>query len=204
MPLPPSVEREELHVRRIEFRGYQRSDGLFDIEGRVSDVKTRSVHPPGRADAIAAGERIHDMWVRLVVDGQLRIESITAVTDSSPYPMCPDAHASLQQLKGAQIGPGWTARVKALVGGQSCTHVVELLIPMGTAAYQTIAPARFARPDPLDASGRPRKIDSCYAYASDRPLVLQRWPAYYTGTDAETPADPAGRQGARPVAGPAE
>jgi hypothetical protein len=65
-----------------------------------------------------------------------------------------------------------------LGGAQGCTHMVELLAPIATTAFQALAPVRFSRPDPLDASGRPKKIDSCYAYASHRQAVLQRWPAY--------------------------
>ena len=40
MPLPPSVPREELHLRRIELRGYRRQDGRYDIEARMVDTKT--------------------------------------------------------------------------------------------------------------------------------------------------------------------
>jgi len=29
--------------------------------------------------------------------------------------------------------------------------------------------------------GRPVKIDSCYAFASNRELVERRWPAFHTG-----------------------
>ena len=34
---------------------------------------------------------------------------------------------------------------------------------------------------PLDANGRPLKIDSCYAYASHRDMVRVRWPEHYDG-----------------------
>ncbi len=40
MPLPPPVERDHLHTRTMEFRGYQRADGLCDIDARLTDVKT--------------------------------------------------------------------------------------------------------------------------------------------------------------------
>jgi len=40
MPLPPSAPRDELHVRRIELRGYRRHDGRYDIEARMVDTKT--------------------------------------------------------------------------------------------------------------------------------------------------------------------
>lgn len=181
MPLPPPVDREEMHRRTIDLRGYRRADGLFDIEGRVIDVKTQPMHPPGRDAPVPAGVPIHSMAVRLVVDENLLISDVAATIDAGPYGDCPSATRSLATLRGARIGPGWSKRVKALLGPQSCTHLVELLIPMATAAYQTLAPMRFARVDPLDAAGRPTKIDSCYAYSSDRALVRMRWPGHYTG-----------------------
>lgn len=30
-----AVTREELHFRSIEMRGFRRSDGLYEVEGRV-------------------------------------------------------------------------------------------------------------------------------------------------------------------------
>ena len=69
MPLPPSVDREELHLRRIEMRGYRRSDGLYDIEARLTDTKSHTFQRD--EGSIFAGVPLHDMWLRLVVDEDL-------------------------------------------------------------------------------------------------------------------------------------
>jgi hypothetical protein len=188
MPLPPPpVDREPLHTRTIEFRGYRRADGLYDIEGRVTDIKDHPMQPPGRASAMPPGVPVHDMSVRVVIDEHLVISDIVAVVDTGPYGDCPSATRSLEPLRGARIGAGWSQRVKALLGRESCTHLVELMIPLATAAYQTLAPAFFNRPDKLDAKGKPVRIDSCYAYASDRGLARVRWPAHYTGGVSTAP-----------------
>jgi hypothetical protein len=113
------------------------------------------------------------------VDASLVVKDVVAVVDGFPFADCPHAAGSLAQLKGARIAAGWTARVKSLLGKESCTHLVELLIPLGTAAYQTLAEVRFARGDELDDTGRPVRIDSCYAYSEARDLVLRRWPAFH-------------------------
>jgi hypothetical protein len=70
-----------------------------------------------------------------------------------------------------------------------CTHLTELLMPLATVAFQALLQVRQSKPAPVDANGRPRKIDSCYAYASDREIVRHRWPMHYDGIDA------AGRSG---------
>ncbi|HYF42101.1 MAG TPA: DUF2889 domain-containing protein, partial [Ramlibacter sp.] len=40
MPLPPPAPRKHLHTRAVEYRGYLREDGLWDIEAQMSDVET--------------------------------------------------------------------------------------------------------------------------------------------------------------------
>ena len=185
MPLPPTIEREELHLRRIEMRGYRRSDGLYDLEARLTDAKT---HAFERDEVvIVPGVPIHDMWLRLVVDEDLLVHDALAVTDASPHRVCPEATAALVRVKGLRIAAGWSRAIKErFAGAQGCTHLTELLGPLATTAYQTLTPVRLSQPELLDGDGRPRKIDSCYAYASQREVVLRRWPAFYDGPD---PAD---------------
>ncbi|MEO7243505.1 MAG: DUF2889 domain-containing protein [Variovorax sp.] len=180
MPLPPTVDREELHLRRIEMRGYRRTDGLYDIEARLTDTKTHAL--PRDEGMVEPGEALHDMWLRLVVDKDLLVHDALAVTDASPHRICPEATAGLARIKGLRIGSGWTRAIKErFAGSQGCTHLTELLGPLATTAFQTLTALRLARPDTLDDDGRPNKIDSCYAYGSERAVVLHKWPAFYDG-----------------------
>ena len=59
MPLSTPVERELLHLRDIELRGWQRSDGLYDIEAHLLDTKTYAFSNESRgeipADALQRG-----------------------------------------------------------------------------------------------------------------------------------------------------
>ena len=185
MPLPDSPHRTELHLRRIEMRGYRRDDGLYEIDGRVVDTKNYPLSLDGRN--LAAGDAIHDMWVRLVIDEHLVVQDVVAVTDASPYAVCPEAVAPMRVIIGERIRAGWSTMVKDKLGGAAgCTHLMELLIPMATAAYQSLSGVRLARPDVLDRNGRPVKIDSCYAYASQREIVKLRWPQFHTGGARES------------------
>ena len=38
MSVSPSVSRKQLHTREIKCIGYERDDGLWDIEGRITDT----------------------------------------------------------------------------------------------------------------------------------------------------------------------
>ncbi len=175
--------RQEMHVRRIEMQAYRRTDGLIDVEGRVTDQRAKQMKLFAGDRVVSPGEFVHDLWVRLVVDDHLLIHAVETGSDSRPYPMCAEGGANFGRLVGLKIGPGWSHAVKQRLGREKgCTHLMELLIPMATAAYQAIAEIRLARPDQLDASGRPVRIDGCTAFAADRGLVAIRWPSHYTGT----------------------
>ena len=78
MPLPNPEPRERLHTRRYEFNGYQRADGLWDIEGRMTDVKSYGFDNDYRG-RIEAEEPLHDMRIRLTLDvpqGVVTLEDI--------------------------------------------------------------------------------------------------------------------------------
>jgi hypothetical protein len=182
MPLSAPAARAPLHLRRIECRGYRRTDGLWDIEGHLVDTREiETAHPwEGR---IAAGDPVHEMWVRLTIDDAMTVRDAEAAIDRSPYPTCPQAAPSLAAIKGHTIAPGWSLLVKRLLGGvKGCTHVMELLMPIATTAYQTMAPHRHALAQAAGApTARPGKIDSCYSYSSQRAVVARFWPEFYDG-----------------------
>ena len=193
------VTREELHTRRIELDAYRRSDGLFEIEGRVIDRKPFEFRSPNGDKRVPAGAAIHDVAVCLVFDETMLVVDVHGGTAAAPYDECYAAKSALDCLKGLRIGAGWGSEVRRRLGGaQGCTHMMELLGPMATAAYQALTGLRAGRPDVLDSAGRPRKIDSCFAYAASGTLVMRRWPAHYTGPAATAAQDAAGE-----AAGPA-
>jgi hypothetical protein len=172
MPLAPPGRRTELHHRRLEFRGYHRDDGLFDIECTLLDTKGMDVPLLGTDRVVAAGEPMHLMSIRMRVTADLEVVAVEAVSDATPYDVCPEAAASLQTVVGMNIGSGWTYTIKRnLVGAASCTHLAEMLIAMGTAAYQTIVPYNRMHGKETAGFSIEKKVDSCYAYAAERPLI---------------------------------
>jgi len=176
------ITREEIHHRRIDMRAYRRSDGLYELEGRVTDRKPFDFVPGGDGAVVPAEQAIHDMGVRFVYDDDLTIHDLTTFMDSTPYPVCVGGGLALRGMIGQRIGGGWAKEVRSRLGGAaSCTHLMELLIPVATAAIQSLSPWRNKRPDRLDANGRPLKIDSCFGYGATTDVVKRRWPAFYQG-----------------------
>lgn len=191
MPLSAPAPRELLHTRQVECQGFRRADGLWDIEGHMTDRKTYSF-PSDERGEVTAGTPVHDMWIRLTLDDRFRIQAIEAVTDASPFSLCPAITPNFQRLVGLRVGPGFTRKVKELVGGvEGCTHLVELMGPIATTAFQTIFSAKHREQRERANGGeaahdqprkRPRLINTCHAFASDSPVTKRNWPEFYTGS----------------------
>lgn len=188
MPLSTSVSRRLLHRRDVQCWGYRREDGLWDIEGRMTDVKTYPFPNEDRGGAIQAGEPLHAMWIRLTVDDRFVIHDVEACADATPFNLCPAVANCYRQLIGVQIGPGWSLKLKELFSGvQGCTHMTELLGPIATTMFQTLYGQRYDEDDAKPASDRPPPpvLNTCHALSSDGPVVKKRWPKAYTGPDEE-------------------
>lgn len=184
MPLPDPVRRSHMHRRSIELNGYTREDGLFDIEGRITDFKA-GPYETATDKVLAPGEPLHDMWVRLVVDESLKVHEVHATTDASPHWSCPGAVEFLQRLCGLSLARGWRAAVsERLAGVEGCAHIKELLNVMPSAAFQSLTPVRRQRMAEQGTAVRPVMIDSCLAYSSAGPLVQKKWPEYFKKRNA--------------------
>ncbi len=181
MALSEPAARRHVHSREVSFTGYEREDGLFDVEGHLTDTKTYSFSNKDRGE-IKAGEPIHNMRLRLTLDEDMLVKEAEASIDDSPFNFCPAISPAFKVLEGMQIGPGWNRRVREKLGGvKGCTHLVEMLAPIATAAYQTLYPVLKRRRESQSEQERdkPSMIDGCHAMDSSGELVKERWPEYY-------------------------
>jgi len=183
------VVREELHHRQIDLRFYSRSDGLYEVEGRLIDTKTHAFKRQLSTEDTPAGDPIHDIQVRLVLDETLMVHDAIAIMDATPFATCTGAANTLSPLKGMRIGQGWNSRIREhLAGAASCTHILELLGPMATTAFQGMAPKRLALiNDPTSEQQRKAKVNSCFAYAGHREVVAQLWPHLHVPSQEKLP-----------------
>jgi hypothetical protein len=186
VPLSSAEERELLHRRNIDLKAYRRKDGLYDVEGHIIDVKPFTHHLIDSHRA--AGEPVHDMWLRLTIDRQLVVQSAEAKLDVGAHRICPLVAPNFEVLKGAQIGPGWNRIVRERVGrGKGCTHLVEMLAQMATAAMQAMwqerDPAGETDTKPEDRKLSEGFINSCFAYRQDSPFVRDHFPSQYQPTE---------------------
>lgn len=185
-------ERALLHRRDFSFNAYLRPDGLYEIEGRMTDRKNYPFPNEWRG-TIEPNEPLHDMRVRVVLDGDFVISEVTAETAAAPFEICPAITPRFEALRGERIGRGWTRLLRQKFGGaQGCTHHVELLRTLATVAFQTIygdqqRRRRETRPVPPTAGGdagkRPDFIGTCHALAADGDIVKRNWPDFYVARE---------------------
>lgn len=182
MPLSNPVPRKLIHTRKIECCGYEREDGLWDIEAHLVDTKAVPHTRRHGGTPRAPGEPVHNMWLRLTIDLDFNIHDAEARTDDGPYPVCGNIAPNFKLLKGIRIVRGWRREINARLGGvHGCTHLVELLGPLGTTAYQATGRARQARSAGQPETKKPYQLNSCHVYKDDAPAVKERWPDHYTG-----------------------
>lgn len=200
MPLSNPAPRKPIHHRLIDCRGYEREDGLFDIEGRLTDTKSYGFDTTVRG-RLEPGDYIHDMKMRITVDTTFMIVDMEAVTDHHPYPNCGEITPNYKDLIGQRIVSGFTKATENAVGTtKGCTHHTGLLRDLATVVFQTLGPLLAKRSresaeisvDVKDVSkslfkGRkPPMVDGCHALASDNENVKQFFPKWYKPTEDAT------------------
>lgn len=182
MPLPaPTDDRTLLHTRRIVCEGYERRDGMYDIEGWLTDIKTyaeQSIDGP----AVPPGQPVHGMRVRLTVDMTYTIRDAVAAMEHTPSRICGDVAPNVARLIGVPVIGGFRKKVTELIGGiEGCTHVNALLTQVATVALQTIG-SKLRRPPKTEPSRVQTQINSCRGWMEGGPL------ARLYGPTKDTPA----------------
>lgn len=178
--LSPPAPRRLVHTRRLEIGCYKLADGTWDIEGQLVDVRPEPYDDLDQPRA--ANEPMHDLWLRLTIDGDGLVLKSEAAMPAGAYRHCRLVAPNYARLEGLSITKGWNKAVRERVGGTAgCTHLVEMLDAMATVAFQTLYPARKKK----DEAGPPGRggslVDTCYALRSDGPVVKKEWPEFYTG-----------------------
>jgi hypothetical protein len=177
MPLSPPVSRTRLHTRRIAYEGFRRDDGLFDIEGHLTDIKD---HDYALLSGLRkAGVPVHDMSARVTVGTDYIIREIEVRTDGMPYETCDRIEPAYRKLVGASLLHGFRKTLSDALGGiRGCSHLTELLMHAPTAAIQMFAGLRR---EIEPGEGKPFQLDRCHALETSGEAVRRYYPKWYRG-----------------------
>ncbi|KNZ33390.1 MAG: hypothetical protein AD742_06765 [Methylibium sp. NZG] len=187
--MPTAAPSRQLkHRRSIDVQIYARGDGLWEVDAELRDTKTRDA--PLAGGTRPAGQPIHDMLLRLVVDERFNVVESGAFTRSMPYPgACDDHGDAYGRLVGLNLLKGFRQDVRQRLGGVlGCTHITELSQVLPTAVVQAfvgeVAPARGDNPD----GDRPFQIDRCHALRTDGAVVKMHYPRWYRSAADHAPS----------------
>lgn len=169
--------RQLIHTRRFQVDAYQREDGLWDLEARMTDTKTREARL--RSVVRAPGEAFHDMRLTITIDTGMNIRAVSASTEAAPYPgECDSFSEVYARMVGLNLLQGFRGALKERLGGtQACTHVTELAAILPTVAVQAFAGVVF-RPDSSAGDALPPQLDRCRALRVDGPVVAKYYPRW--------------------------
>ena len=185
MPLSVPAPRTLRHSRAIQVDAYARDDGLWDLDARITDVKTRDT---ALASGLrGAGQPIHDLKLRLTINRELVIVDAEASSDAVPYPgFCDTIAPAYKSLIGLSLMNHFRLRLKdRLAGVLGCTHLTELSLILPTAALQAYANDVIKTRDSNgvdDSTERPFQLDRCHALRVDGPAVAQYYPRWVAKT----------------------
>lgn len=181
MALPTAApERQLKHSRHIDVQIFARGNGLWEVDAVITDVKTRDAD---LANGVRkAGDPIHDMLLRLVIDEAFNVLEAGSQTRAMPYPGECDNHGdAYANLAGLNLMKGFRRAVHERLGGVAgCTHLTELTQVLPTAVVQAFAGdvINTRGDDGLDAK-QPFQLDRCHALRTDGNAVRTYYPRWY-------------------------
>lgn len=190
-PSPAAPRRQLKHRRQIDVQVFSREDGLWEAEATLVDTKTREAH---MAEGMRpAGQPIHDMLLRVVVNRQLDILEASSATRAMPYPgICSEHGDAYQRLVGLNLLRDFRRQLRERLGGvQGCTHISELALVLPTAVVQGFAGEVIDTRGTEEGATQPFQIDRCHALRSSGEAVRVHYPRWYRpGPAAATIPEP--------------
>jgi hypothetical protein len=160
-----------VHAREISIRTSDLGENSILVEGSLIDHR----YPPRQNEVSEESKLVHHMVIRLRVKGPgMLIEQAEATMPHHPREECPEVLPWIPNLEGLKIAPGYSLKVKKVIGGvKGCAHLTSLVIAMGESAVQgywaAYGPERGTRGLPEQTI---RKfINTCHLWKEDGPIV---------------------------------
>ena len=160
-----------VHTRDISMRTFDLGGHYILVEGSLTDHRYQS----RQSKALKGPELVHHMVVRLKVKGPgMLIEQAEAKMPHHPREECPEMLPWIRNLEGLGIAPGFTMKVKRVIGGvKGCAHLTSLVIAMGESAVQGYWAAYESdrKKTGLREQTIKKFINTCHLWKEDGPIV---------------------------------
>jgi hypothetical protein len=174
MKLLDECEKQKIQSRDIDISSYEYDDRHIVVCGELHD---RRLIPTVTLDGKPRpASSVHHMRICIKVSTRtLSIEEIEAELPVTPHEECSGMHRSLTKIRGLTLTPGFTSKVKKLLGGRSgCIHLTTLLLAMAPAALQGFWVHNDRKPERRRLSRELLEnylIDTCWVWRHEGPLL---------------------------------
>jgi hypothetical protein len=172
-----SLKKRKIHSRNIEVSTFETDTDDLIVEGILKDNLLISHYD-------TSGEKrppttVHHMLVRMLIKtASFEISDIEVEMPAFPHTGCDETAKTLDQIKGMKIAPGFTEKIKDMLGGaQSCSHLKTLVLSMASAAVQGFW---VHRTKTRESGGKTPDlmhryvVDTCWVWRKDGPLARSR------------------------------
>ncbi len=164
------------HRRQFSVEFYSRNDGLWDIEARLTDVKTYDIQL--RTGKLPANRPIHHLLVRLTVDLDGNIIEADAIFEGVPFAgHCEAIAPAYKKLIGLNLLADFRHAIRDRFAGiDGCAHINELAMILPDAAMQVLPFEKRRNIENSESDKKPFELDSCHALRTDGPAVAKYYP----------------------------
>jgi len=154
-------KEKKIHTRDIKIATYAYDEAHIIVEGELNDGRiipnfshTGELYPPGN---------IHHMFIRLLIEIEsIRIVQVEIEMPGIPHHECPETIPNFAKLEGMRVAPGFTSKVRNLIGGpKGCAHLSGLLMAM----------ADRQRDKHIDEIASDYLVNTCWVWRQDGPMV---------------------------------
>jgi len=127
--------RRKLHTRNIEIFTYEYDDKSIVAEGVLKENIQVPIYVSGREHP---PRTVHHMVIQMRIEcSSLTIKEIKVEMPGVPYEACKETAGSLDAVEGLRIAPGFTSKVRKILGkNKRCLHLTTLLLAMAPAVMQ--------------------------------------------------------------------
>jgi len=166
---------EKIHNRNLNISSYIVDDEHILITGELKEGNLITVYE--KSGEPMEPNIFHHMQIQLLVkNADLKIVDIHVKIPGAPHDeICREMENSLDEIKGLNIAPGFTSKVKKIAGGiKGCVHLTTLLLSMAPAAlqgYWIFEARKEHRSENSDLNIKEYLVDACWAWRKDGPLV---------------------------------
>ncbi|MBW2226992.1 MAG: DUF2889 domain-containing protein [Deltaproteobacteria bacterium] len=140
--------RRKLHTRNIEIFTYEYDDKSIVAEG---------------------ARTVHHMVIQMRIEcSSLTIKEIKVEMPGVPYEACKETAGSLDAVEGLRIAPGFTSKVRKILGkNKRCLHLTTLLLAMAPAVMQGYKVFNDTQPSSSEIPSDVMEnyvVDSCWVW----------------------------------------